>query len=76
MFLQESLMMPYTFGLDFVRDSPEQKGKTAAFAGMLEHPPDDTRQVMEPATYLRAKTVTAADDPRSRQADRSRLSAL
>ena len=51
-FLQESLMMPYTFGLDFVREVLSKKGKTAAFAGMLERPPIDTRQVMEPATYL------------------------
>ena len=51
-FLQESLLMPYSFGLDFVRDVLSKKGTTAAFYGMLEHPPVDTRQVMEPATYL------------------------
>ena len=56
-FLRESLMMPYTFGLDFVRQVLSKKGKTAAFAGMLEHPPIDTREVMEPATYLAGHAV-------------------
>jgi len=50
-FLRESLLMPYTFGLDFVRDVLIKKGKPAAFDGTLERPPIDTRQVMEPSTY-------------------------
>src|ERR1019366_4363346 len=57
-FLRESLLMPYTFGLDFARDVLSKKGKTAAFAGMLAHPPIDTRQVMEPATYIAGQDVT------------------
>jgi hypothetical protein len=56
-FLRESLLMPYTFGLDFVREVLSKKGKTAAFGGMLEHPPIDTRQIMEPDTYLAGQDV-------------------
>ena len=52
MFLKESLLMPYTFGLDFVRSVMAKQGKDAAFAGILEKPPIDTRQVMQPQTYL------------------------
>jgi hypothetical protein len=52
MFLRESLMMPYTWGTDFVRAVLTSKGKDAAYGGMLENPPVDTRQVMEPETYL------------------------
>ncbi len=52
MFLKESLMMPYTFGLDFERTVLANRGKEGAFAGMLEHPPIDTRQIMQPETYL------------------------
>ena len=52
MFLRESLMMPYTWGTDFVRTVLTSKGKDAAYAGMLENPPVDTRQIMEPDTYL------------------------
>jgi hypothetical protein len=51
-FLRESLMMPYTFGLDFVRTVLTNKGTVAAYPGMLEHPPVDTLQVMEPQKYL------------------------
>jgi len=52
MFLKESLLMPYTFGLDFVKTVMANKGKEAAFAGILENPPVDTRQIMQPETYL------------------------
>jgi len=49
--------MPYTFGLDFVRTVLTKKGTSAAYPGMLEHPPVDTLQVMEPETYLANKVV-------------------
>jgi hypothetical protein len=62
-FLQESLMMPYTFGLDFVREVLAKKGKTAAFAGILEHPPIDTLQVMEPSNYLAGSAVAPPTIP-------------
>jgi len=52
MFLQESLLMPYTFGLDFVRTVLANKGKEVAFDGLLHDPPIDTRQIMQPETYL------------------------
>ena len=32
-------------------------GKAAAYAGMLENPPIDTRQIMQPETYLRKQEV-------------------
>ncbi len=57
MFLKESLIMPYSFGTDFVRTVLVNKGKEAAFAGMLKDPPVDTRQVMQPETYLLHQVV-------------------
>ena len=57
MFLRESLMMPYTWGTDFVRAVLTSKGKEAAYSGTLENPPVDTRQVMEPETYLSNQAV-------------------
>ncbi len=57
MFLRESLLMPYTFGLEFVRAVLAAKGKDAAYPGMLENPPIDTRQIMQPETYLRKQNV-------------------
>ena len=62
-FLRESLLMPYTFGLDCVHEVLGKKGKQAAFAGMLEHPPIDTRQVMEPATYIARQDVVPPTIP-------------
>jgi hypothetical protein len=56
-FLKESLMMPYTFGLDFVRTVLANKGKDAAFPGLLKDPPVDTRQIMQPETYLLHQVV-------------------
>ena len=52
MYLQESMIMPYTFGTDFERYVLEHGGKDAAFEGVLDDPPVDTRQIMEPETYL------------------------
>lgn len=63
MFLQESLLMPYNFGLDFVRAVLIAKGKDAAYAGMLQNPPADTRQIMEPETYLANQAVPPMNIP-------------
>jgi hypothetical protein len=57
MFLRESLLMPYTFGLEFVRTVLAAKGKDATYSGMLENPPIDTRQIMQPETYLLKQDV-------------------
>ena len=62
-FLQESLMMPYTFGFDFERAVLTKKGNAAAYLGALEQPPVDTLQVMEPQTYLDNKAATAPKIP-------------
>ncbi len=57
MFLQESLLMPYTLGMEFVRTVLAAQGKEAAYSGMLENPPIDTRQIMQPETYLLKQNV-------------------
>lgn len=51
-YLRESLLFPYSYGMDFVRTLLAKRGKQAAFAGVFEHPPSNTRQIMEPANYL------------------------
>jgi hypothetical protein len=56
-FLQESLLMPYTFGLDFVKTILANRGKDGAFVGLLHDPPVDTRQIMQPETYLMHQVV-------------------
>jgi hypothetical protein len=51
-YLRESLIFPYTNGLDFVQALLTSGGKDRAFPGALANPPRNTREVMEPKTYL------------------------
>jgi hypothetical protein len=57
-YLRESLYMPYTFGLDFAREVLTKRGTQAAYAGVLNHPPADTLQVMRPDTYLASQLTS------------------
>ena len=57
LFLREALTFPYTFGLDFERQVLAKKGRDAAFKGVFDKPPRDTRQVMEPDTYLMGEHI-------------------
>jgi hypothetical protein len=56
-YLRESLLMPYAFGLDFERAVLIARGTDGAYNGVLQRPPADTLQVMEPTTYLDHATV-------------------
>jgi len=51
-YLREALLFPYSYGTDFVVAVMKKRGKQAAFAGVLEKPPLDTHQIMEPGAYL------------------------
>ncbi len=55
--LQRSLIFPYVDGLDFVRAVLTAKGKQAAFAGILDHPPTSTYEIMTPEVYLDHRSV-------------------
>jgi hypothetical protein len=57
-YLREAMLFPYTYGTDFVVAILAKRGKPAAFAGVLDHPPLDTHQVMEPAAYLSSEPQT------------------
>ena len=52
LYLKESLLFTYTYGLEFVRFLMQEGGKQLAFDGALQHPPINTREVMEPQVYL------------------------
>jgi hypothetical protein len=52
LFLKRVLLFPYRDGLNFERELLLKGGKDKAFAGVFKSPPQNTRQVMEPATYL------------------------
>lgn len=51
--LQRSLIFPYIDGLDFVRAVWTAQGREAAFAGILDHPPSSTYEIMTPTMYLK-----------------------
>ncbi|MGC1345534.1 MAG: hypothetical protein WA863_05390, partial [Methyloceanibacter sp.] len=55
-YLREAMLFPYTYGMEFSRTLLVKHGKQAAFAGVFERPPFDTREIMQPATYLSAES--------------------
>jgi len=52
LYLRESLIFSYTYGLEFVAQLLAKGGKDMAFAGALKKPPRDTREIMNPKAYL------------------------
>jgi hypothetical protein len=49
--LSESLLFPYKEGLSFEQDIWMDKGQTAAFAGMLNHPPSSSWEIINPRVF-------------------------
>jgi len=49
--LSESLLFPYREGLSFEQDLWMDKGRTAAFAGALDHPPTSSWEIINPREY-------------------------
>jgi hypothetical protein len=50
--LQESLMFPYTDGLNFEQAILVKAGKEAAFAGTLANPPSSSFEIIHPDAYM------------------------
>jgi hypothetical protein len=57
LFLRDSMMFPYSSGMDFVLQVELKKGTDAGFAGTLKNPPPTTRNILEPQTYLSNEVV-------------------
>ena len=53
--LSESLLFPYREGLSFEQDLWMDKGREAAFAGVLDRPPTSTWEIINPREFERAK---------------------
>jgi len=62
-FLKESLTFPYRYGLDFEAELLRSGGKQKAFAAAFTHPPQTTREIMEPRTYLSGERLEAVPLP-------------
>lgn len=63
LYLKESLSFPYTFGLEFVQELLLKGGKAQAFAGALQDPPRNTRDIMTPRSYFSRESVPALHVP-------------
>ena len=57
MYLREMVIFPYTYGLSFHEDLLTRGGKEMAFAGAFKNPPRDTREIMQPDSYLDGQHV-------------------
>jgi hypothetical protein len=57
LFLRDSLMFPYSAGMDFVLQVELKHGTDGAFAGLLQNPPTTTRNILEPQTYISREAV-------------------
>jgi hypothetical protein len=66
-FLKESLTFPYRYGLDFEAELLRRGGKQKAFTAAFSNPPQTSREIMEPATYLSGEHVEAMQLPDSKK---------
>jgi hypothetical protein len=57
LFLRDSMMFPYSSGMDFVLQVELKNGTDAGFAGVLKNPPPTTRNILEPKTYLANEVI-------------------
>jgi len=63
LYLKEALVFPYRYGIDFEAELLKSGGKARAFAGAFANPPQSTRQIMEPKTYLAGERLQAMKLP-------------
>jgi len=64
MYLREMVIFPYTYGLSFHEDLLTRGGAEMAFAGAFKNPPRDTREIMQPDSYLDGHHVEPMRLPR------------
>jgi hypothetical protein len=62
-FLKEALTFPYRYGLDFEAELLRNGGKQKAFSAAFADPPQSTRQIMEPKTYISGERIESMHLP-------------
>lgn len=55
--LQQSLLFPYKEGFKFEQTLVQDKGRQYAFAGVLDHPPSSSYEIMNPRAFERGRPV-------------------
>jgi hypothetical protein len=56
-YIKETLTFPYRYGLDFEAEVLTKSGKAKAYAGMFRNPPQSSREIMQPETYLAGEKI-------------------
>jgi hypothetical protein len=51
-FMKEALTFPYRYGVEFEAELVREQGKDKAFSATFENPPQTSREIMEPQTYI------------------------
>lgn len=51
-FMKEALTFPYRYGVEFEAELLREQGKEKAFTATFENPPQTSREIMEPQTYI------------------------
>lgn len=51
-FMKEELTFPYRYGVEFEAEVLRARGKETAYKSTFENPPQTSREIMEPKTYL------------------------
>jgi len=54
-FMKEALTFPYRYGVEFEAELLRQEGKDKAFTMTFQNPPQTSREIMEPQTYIVAE---------------------
>jgi hypothetical protein len=63
-YIRESLGFPYSYGLGFVQALLLKGGKDLAYAGALKNPPQTSREIMTPESYLSGERLQPLTLPR------------
>ena len=64
LYIKQLVLFPYSYGLNFVRELLVQRGKRGAYLDVFKQPPQSTRQIMQPETYLEGEKLTALRVPK------------
>ena len=62
-FMKEALTFPYRYGVEFEAEVLRQQGKEKAFKATFENPPQTSREIMEPQTYITGEHLAPLAGP-------------
>ena len=63
LYIRETMAFPYRYGMQFEREVLGHGGRKLAFEGVLQDPPQNAREIMEPRSYLQHEHVAPLPIP-------------